>query len=63
MPASRTFDGRIVLAAEEEIRPYERPPLSKDYPEGKAGRETIFVHSPDWYDANRVELLPPPGTW
>ena len=51
------FDGRIVLAAEEEIRPYERPPLSKDYLQGKAGREKIFVHSPDWYDANCVELL------
>jgi 3-phenylpropionate/trans-cinnamate dioxygenase ferredoxin reductase subunit len=25
------FDGRVVLAAEEEIRPDERPPLSKDY--------------------------------
>jgi 3-phenylpropionate/trans-cinnamate dioxygenase ferredoxin reductase component len=52
------FDGRIVLAAEEDIRPYERPPLSKQYLQGKAGRETIFVHSPDWYDANAVELLP-----
>jgi len=51
------FDGRIVLAAEEDIRPYERPPLSKDYLQGKAERDTIFVHSPDWYDASRVELL------
>jgi 3-phenylpropionate/trans-cinnamate dioxygenase ferredoxin reductase subunit len=51
------FDGRIVLAAEEDIRPYERPPLSKEYLQGKAGRETIFVHSPDWYDTNHVKLL------
>src|SRR6185312_7151157 len=51
------FDGRIVLAAEESVRPYERPPLSKDYLQGKAGREKIFVHPPDWYDANRVGLL------
>jgi 3-phenylpropionate/trans-cinnamate dioxygenase ferredoxin reductase component len=51
------FDGRIVLAAEEDIRPYERPPLSKDYLQGKTSREEIFVHSPDWYGANRVELL------
>jgi 3-phenylpropionate/trans-cinnamate dioxygenase ferredoxin reductase component len=48
----------LSLAAEEDIRPYERPPLSKEYLQGKAERETIFVHSPDWYDANRVELLP-----
>jgi 3-phenylpropionate/trans-cinnamate dioxygenase ferredoxin reductase subunit len=52
------FDGPIVLAAEEEIRPYERPPLSKEYLQGKAGRDTIFVHPPDWYEANGVELLP-----
>ena len=51
------LDGRIVLAAEEDIRPYERPPLSKDYLQGKTSRETIFVHSPDWYHTNRVELL------
>ena len=51
------FDGRIVLAAEEDIRPYERPPLSKDYLQGKASREEMFVHSPDWYDASAVELL------
>ncbi|HEU5393001.1 MAG TPA: FAD-dependent oxidoreductase [Streptosporangiaceae bacterium] len=52
------FGGRIVLAAEEDVRPYERPPLSKQYLQGKADRETIFVHPPDWYDANHVELLP-----
>ena len=51
------FGGRIVLAAEEEIRPYERPPLSKGYLQGKTSQDAIFVHSPDWYDANRVELL------
>lgn len=51
------FGGRIVLACEEDVRPYERPPLSKGYLQGKAERETIFVHSPDWYDANGVELL------
>ena len=51
------FDGRIVLAAEEDIRPYERPPLSKEYLQGKTQRDTIFVHSPDWYDTHEVELL------
>ena len=56
-PREQGFDGRIVLAAEEDIRPYERPPLSKDYLQGKTSREEIFVHSPDWYDANAVELL------
>ncbi len=30
------FDGRITLLGEEPHRPYERPPLSKDYLQGKA---------------------------
>ena len=25
-------------------RPYERPPLSKDYLRGEAGREKVYVH-------------------
>ena len=50
------FEGRIVLVGEENVRPYERPPLSKDYLQGKADRETIFVHPPGWYDAHAVEL-------
>jgi 3-phenylpropionate/trans-cinnamate dioxygenase ferredoxin reductase component len=54
---SQGFDGRIVLIGEEEIRPYERPPLSKDYLQGKVDRETIFVHPADWYGTHDVELL------
>jgi 3-phenylpropionate/trans-cinnamate dioxygenase ferredoxin reductase subunit len=50
------FDGRIVLIGEERERPYERPPLSKDYLLGKADRETIFVHPPDWYAEHDVDL-------
>ena len=33
------FDGRIVLIGDEAERPYERPPLSKDYLRGEAERE------------------------
>ena len=33
------FDGRLVLVGAEDERPYERPPLSKDYLRGEAGRE------------------------
>ncbi|HUY52067.1 MAG TPA: FAD-dependent oxidoreductase [Streptosporangiaceae bacterium] len=50
------FAGRIVLIGEEDLPPYERPPLSKDYLQGKTGRDTIFVHPPGWYDAHAVEL-------
>jgi 3-phenylpropionate/trans-cinnamate dioxygenase ferredoxin reductase component len=50
------FDGRIVLIGEEAERPYERPPLSKDYLQGKSEKETIYVHPEDWYSSHDVEL-------
>jgi 3-phenylpropionate/trans-cinnamate dioxygenase ferredoxin reductase subunit len=50
------FAGPVVLVGEETERPYERPPLSKDYLLGKAERESIFVHPADWYAGHDVEL-------
>ena len=42
------YGGPIVLIGEETERPYERPPLSKDYLLGKAEREAIYVHPAGW---------------
>jgi 3-phenylpropionate/trans-cinnamate dioxygenase ferredoxin reductase component len=53
----RGFDGRIVLVGSEAARPYERPPLSKEYLEGRAEREKVYVHPSDFYDENGIELL------
>jgi 3-phenylpropionate/trans-cinnamate dioxygenase ferredoxin reductase subunit len=50
------FEGRIVLLGAEDERPYERPPLSKDYLRGEAERATVFVHDEDFYDAREIEL-------
>jgi 3-phenylpropionate/trans-cinnamate dioxygenase ferredoxin reductase component len=50
------FDGRVVLLGTETHRPYERPPLSKAYLGGTAGRDTVFVHPADWYAEQRVDL-------
>jgi 3-phenylpropionate/trans-cinnamate dioxygenase ferredoxin reductase subunit len=50
------FDGRIVLIGEEAVRPYERPPLSKDYLQGKVEPESIHVHPESWYPEHGVEL-------
>jgi 3-phenylpropionate/trans-cinnamate dioxygenase ferredoxin reductase subunit len=50
------FGGRITLLGEESNRPYERPPLSKDYLQGHADRDSIFVHPETWYSENAVEL-------
>jgi 3-phenylpropionate/trans-cinnamate dioxygenase ferredoxin reductase component len=50
------FDGPVVLIGEESDRPYERPPLSKDYLLGKAERETLYVHPREWYAEQDVDL-------
>jgi 3-phenylpropionate/trans-cinnamate dioxygenase ferredoxin reductase subunit len=50
------FDGEIVLVAAEPDRPYERPPLSKGYLLGSDERESVYVHSPDWYAEHQVDL-------
>jgi 3-phenylpropionate/trans-cinnamate dioxygenase ferredoxin reductase subunit len=52
------FDGRVVLVGAEDERPYERPPLSKDYLRGEAGREKLYVHEPGFYEQQRIELRP-----
>jgi 3-phenylpropionate/trans-cinnamate dioxygenase ferredoxin reductase subunit len=50
------FAGRVVLFGAEPHRPYERPPLSKGYLQGSAERDTVFVHGPDWYADQDVDL-------
>jgi 3-phenylpropionate/trans-cinnamate dioxygenase ferredoxin reductase component len=50
------FSGPIMLIGEETERPYERPPLSKDYLLSKADRESIYVHPAGWYAEHDVEL-------
>src|SRR5262245_60478126 len=52
----RGADGSILLVGREPEPPYERPPLSKEYLRGEAGREDAHVNSLDWYEENRVEL-------
>jgi 3-phenylpropionate/trans-cinnamate dioxygenase ferredoxin reductase subunit len=50
------FAGPVVLLGAETERPYERPPLSKGYLLGQAERDSIYVHSADWYDEQDVDL-------
>src|SRR4051812_26161727 len=51
------FDGRVVLIGDEPERPYERPPLTKDYLRGEAPREKAYVHSDFFYGARDIELV------
>ena len=50
------FDGRLVLIGAEDERPYQRPPLSKDYLRGEAGRDKVYVHEEGFYDEHDIEL-------
>jgi 3-phenylpropionate/trans-cinnamate dioxygenase ferredoxin reductase subunit len=48
--------GRIVVLADEALRPYNRPGLSKDFLRGESGRDELFVHPPEWAAEHNVEL-------
>lgn len=49
------FEGRIVLLGAESERPYERPPLSKEYLRGEA-EQRPYVHPEGFYAENEIEL-------
>jgi 3-phenylpropionate/trans-cinnamate dioxygenase ferredoxin reductase component len=54
----RGAEGSILLVGREPEPPYERPPLSKEYLRGDAGREDAHVNGGrSWYEENGVELL------
>lgn len=50
------FAGEIVLVAEERYLPYQKPPLSKGYLQGKQSAEAILFRSENYYSANQIEL-------
>jgi 3-phenylpropionate/trans-cinnamate dioxygenase ferredoxin reductase subunit len=50
------YDGRLVLLGTEPQRPYERPPLSKEYLRGETDREQAYVHKAAFYDEHGIEL-------
>jgi NADPH-dependent 2,4-dienoyl-CoA reductase/sulfur reductase-like enzyme len=50
------YEGRLDVVCDEADLPYERPPLSKDYLQGKAAFEKAVVHDEKWYADNNVTL-------
>src|SRR3954452_3053649 len=51
------FDGKVLLIGDEPERPYERPPLSKDYLRAEAPREKAYVHSDVFYGERDIDLV------
>ena len=52
------FDGDVVIFGVENELPYERPPLSKEFMQGKQDLPEFTVHDTDWYLDQRVEFRP-----
>jgi 3-phenylpropionate/trans-cinnamate dioxygenase ferredoxin reductase subunit len=50
------FTGRIVLVGAEPDRPYERPPLSKQYLQGSYPEEKVFLRPDAYYSDQAIEL-------
>ncbi|MGB0121458.1 MAG: FAD-dependent oxidoreductase [Solirubrobacterales bacterium] len=49
------FEGEVTLLGSEVERPYERPPLSKEYLRGEKP-EVPHVHEAEFYDSPQVDL-------
>ena len=52
------FDGGITLLGDEPGLPYQRPPLSKDYLDGKIGLELLVMRPEAFFDEHRIDYLP-----
>jgi len=51
------FDGPITMIGDEPDRPYERPPLSKEFLRGEQPLEKAFLRPEEWYAENNITLL------
>src|SRR5947209_18315355 len=49
-------DGSIVLVGLEHTRPYNRPPLSKEFLRGAQSRDELFTVPIGWFSDANVEL-------
>jgi len=51
------WDGRIVLAGDEPVKPYQRPPLSKDVLSGAKSQEQIPIRPASILEKAGIELV------
>jgi 3-phenylpropionate/trans-cinnamate dioxygenase ferredoxin reductase subunit len=50
-------EGEILLVGREPDPPYNRPPCSKGYLQGKEAREETYFRPDPWWEEQRIELL------
>lgn len=53
---NEAYQGSIVQVSDENVLPYDRPPLSKGYLSGEVTADNIRLHPQDWYAQHQVEL-------
>jgi 3-phenylpropionate/trans-cinnamate dioxygenase ferredoxin reductase subunit len=51
------FEEPIVLLGDEAVLPYQRPPLSKDYLDGKIGLDLLLMRPEAFFRDHRIEVL------
>src|SRR3954468_10345910 len=51
------FDGKIALLTDEPVLPYQRPPLSKDYLDGKFGFDLLLMRPDSFYRDHNIDLM------
>ena len=51
------FAGDITLIGDEPGGPYQRPPLSKGYLQGKMEAQALRFRAPEWYAQQRVDCV------
>ncbi|MEM8776555.1 MAG: FAD/NAD(P)-binding oxidoreductase [Pseudomonadota bacterium] len=50
------FEGGITLIGDEDVPPYQRPPLSKKYLLGEMELERLYLRPESYYSENNIEL-------
>ncbi|MDQ6692012.1 MAG: FAD-dependent oxidoreductase [Candidatus Dormibacteraeota bacterium] len=53
---SEGFDGDITILSADSDRPYDRPYLSKEFLRGEVDVPKVYLHEPDAYLQNRIDL-------
>jgi 3-phenylpropionate/trans-cinnamate dioxygenase ferredoxin reductase component len=51
------LDHSVVLVGREPDPPYNRPPLSKGFLQGKESKEEVLFRPDDWWEEQRIEVL------
>ena len=51
------FVGEIFMICEENIYPYQRPPLSKKYLTGHMLEERLLLKKTDYYKTNNIQVI------